>query len=168
MPSAISFREPSGANHSENFLACHHPPSPYPRTSRIEHMRLAIKARVDKVIHHFHRRQRLETRETFRHPLIRFPCASNPFPPSVEPAEEDADGGWAAVRERIHRAGVNIAGHEITLAEQQRCVDAMAIGLECGFWVLWADEEPLVDAQCCVLRFDVVHTQCLMHIESRR
>jgi len=49
-----------------------------------------------------------------------------------EPAEDDADDGWAAVLERIHRAGVNIAGYEIAFAEQQHCVEAMASGLRCG------------------------------------
>jgi hypothetical protein len=137
MPRAVSFRKPPDANYSEIYLSCRRRPSPYPwpnepTTSRIKRMRLAIRARVDKFMHHFRYRQKTETRESFGYPLIQRPRASSSFFRSAEPAEDDADGGWAAVLERIHRAGVNIAGYEMTLAEQQNCVEAMASGLKCG------------------------------------
>lgn len=137
MPRAISFRKPHEANYSEIYVPCRRRPSPYPwpkepTTSRIKRMRLAIRARVDKFMHHFHYQQKAETRETFVYPLIQSPRAPSSFFRNAEPAEDDADDGWAAVLERIHRAGVNIAGYEITFAEQQRCVEAMASGLRCG------------------------------------
>lgn len=137
MPRAISFCIPSDADHNETFLLCCRQLSPYPvpvepTTSRIERMRLAIRAKVDKAMHHFHCRRKSETRESSGYPSIRRLRTPSSLFSSAEPAEDNADGGWAAVLERIHRAGVNIAGHEISLAEQQHCREAMASGLRCG------------------------------------
>lgn len=145
MPRAVTFYKPREANYSEIFFSCHRLPSSYPqrkekKISRLKLARLGIKTKVNKLKEYFDRAHGKATPEA---------CASKSYGTlgrSMRPdgrqisvvhvederGEAEQDSGWDAVLERMHRAGVNVAGYEVSEREREACAEARARGLRCG------------------------------------
>ena len=133
----ICFQLPDKTNYSESFLSCRRPPSPYPRPRRergatTSKVKEGLIAKL-KVIENYFKRQR-RNRDASNtsdcmdndglYPLTRVAARQDSAVRLVEVNSRDQETqgrGWEQVVESLHREGINIAGHQVSVEERERC-----------------------------------------------